>query len=139
MKLFRRTIFTTLLISACALGGACGGTEEGPAPGQTGVNVSGLWQGTWRTDTNSSSGGVTVSISQNAGQLSGQGTLTNIPIVNTQKGPFTGDIDGRTITGTINATLADVTFKVDVALDGKSAHGQYTMTGGIQGSLDLTR
>ena len=139
MKLFRRAIFTSLLISACALGGACGGTEEGPAPGQTGVDVSGLWQGTWRTDTNSSTGGVKVTITQNADQLSGQGTLTDIPLVNTQQGPFTGNINGRTISGTINAALADVTFQVEVAADGKSAHGQYTMTGGIKGFLDLTR
>jgi hypothetical protein len=114
---------------------ACGGTEDEFMA----MDVSGFWNGTWKTDSGSSSGGVSISITQSQTTLTGQGTLTNIPLINTQQGPVSGSLQGNTITGLIDGSLADVEFSTAVSADGKSMSGWYKLSNGVRGLLDLTR
>ena len=65
--------------------------------------------------------------------------LTNIPLINTQKGPFTGTITGNRVTGAIDALLADVEFSGDVTPDGNGMNGTYRLSNDVQGILALTR
>jgi len=132
MKDVKRTLLAASLVVGTVFLSACGGTEAA-------LDVSGFWNGTWRTDTNSSSGGITITLTQDNDQLNGQGVLTNIPLINTQKGPFTGTITGNRVTGAIDALLADVEFSGDVTPDGNGMNGTYRLSNDVQGILALTR
>lgn len=130
----KRTILVMILLGGFSFTAACGGTED-----EFLLDVNGFWNGTWQTDSGSSSGGVSISISQSQTTLTGQGMLTNIPLINTQQGPINGSIQGNTITGLIDASLADVEFSTAVAPDGRSMSGWYKLSNGVQGILSLTR
>jgi hypothetical protein len=131
----KQAILVTVLIGVFSLVAACGGTEDEFVP----MDVSGFWEGTWQTDSGSSSGGVTISITQSQTTLTGQGMLTNIPLINTQQGPVNGSLQGNTITGLIDGSLADVEFSTAVSPDGKSMSGWYKLSNGVRGLLNLTR
>jgi hypothetical protein len=120
--------------------GACGG-EEPYQPGVESqpINVAGSWNGTWRTNTNSSSGGVTINITQSSTNLNGHGTLTNVPLINTQQGPLSGTLNGNVVSGAIKGSLADVEFKVTISQDGKRMTGTYKLSNTVEGILDLSR
>lgn len=132
--MMKQAILVTVLIGAFSFMAACGGTED-----EFAVDASGFWSGTWQTDTGSSSGGVSISIAQSQAMLTGQGVLTNIPLINTQQGPVNGNIQGNTIMGLIDGSLADIEFSTTVSPDGRSMSGWYKLSNGVQGQLTLTR
>src|SRR5258706_13527847 len=128
-----RTVFGPMALGATALIG-CGGGSPGnddtrnPSVAPPAVNVSGVWQTTWGSQS------AKMTLTQAGSDVSG---MYEMPIGTIdpyyEYGSVEGTLSGRTLTGEVADKYGTTSIRFDFAIDGKSFSGKYGSSGSWNG------
>lgn len=121
---------------------SCGGGGGPTAPTEpTTINLTGTWQGTWRSVTGQG-GSVTISMTQSGNSLSGTASVTGSPCFTT--GSLSGSVSGNTVVfGMAFGGGQQANYNGAVSTSGTSASGTHSVSGGAcngdTGSWNVTK